>query len=128
MSKQETFEKAVKGIIAQGGASASGCTSSCRYRGENGRKCAAGQLIPDDKYAEDMEGHDVFYRPVFDVLMAEGHDVGFVNEIQRAHDASAFALGGPVPTDGEFLARFKDQAKAIASLHGLDASFLQEGV
>lgn len=36
-----------------------GLGNGCAYRGEGGRKCAIGALIPDDKYDPEFEGSDV---------------------------------------------------------------------
>lgn len=66
-------------------------SQSCMYRGPNGRRCAAGLFIPDDKYDEDFEG-----RAISDV---EGElDLGWsqsqlraLTELQAAHDNPACA-------------------------------------
>jgi len=54
MTAQEVFDKAVNGIRAQGRRSI-GSDDRCLYRGPNGLKCAVGQLIPNEEYAENME-------------------------------------------------------------------------
>jgi hypothetical protein len=58
MDNQTAFDIAYKGIIAQGGPSVmlKGGETACLYRGENGRKCAIGHLIPDEMYTSDMDG------------------------------------------------------------------------
>lgn len=68
MTAQETFDKIVSGVIAQGRPAIINVngTFRCRYRAgaiENGErivlKCAVGQIIPDAEYNSDMEIFDV---------------------------------------------------------------------
>ena len=67
MTEQETFDTVVTALREQGCQSVLCWESSlplpskqnlCRYRGENDTKCAAGHLIPDELYDENMESHD----------------------------------------------------------------------
>lgn len=53
--EQDDFDKAVGGVIAQGGF-ARDENGKCFYRGEGGLKCAVGHLIPDSAYKPEMEG------------------------------------------------------------------------
>lgn len=53
MTLQETFDKVVNGLRKQGCRSLK--NGRCRYRGDNGRKCAVGMVIPDEDYNPDME-------------------------------------------------------------------------
>jgi len=56
--QQELFNKAWLGMKSQGWQkSASGGT--CWYRSPDGKRCAVGWLIPDDKYEQWFEGHGV---------------------------------------------------------------------
>lgn len=81
---QETFDTVVTHLRTQG----SRCSSDsgdCMYR-LDGRKCAAGCLIPDDRYSPDMEGTTVLYSDVGDLLAELGHDMALVDELQTLHD------------------------------------------
>lgn len=76
----------------------------CAYRGENGAKCAAGCLIPDESYNEEMEktacwllDEDRKYvskvtldkiDEISGVLRKEGYDPEFVRALQNMHDMS----------------------------------------
>lgn len=53
---QELFDAIVSGLREQGGQSLDEMQLSCAYRGENGRKCAVGQVLPDPSYNPAMEG------------------------------------------------------------------------
>lgn len=52
---EEIFLKAYNGLASQGFVR-SMALSQCSYRGSEGRKCAAGYLIPDELYDPNMEG------------------------------------------------------------------------
>lgn len=90
-TKQETFDTVVAHLRNQG------CKSeddhgNCMYRGENGTKCAAGCLIPDDAYSPTLEGSGIFQRngemsACGTILRELGHDLHLVSELQNVHDA-----------------------------------------
>lgn len=84
-TKQEMFDIIVKGILKQGCQSIDG--KSCKYRGPNTHKCAAGLLIPDEKYSSDLEGKIAMDFPVYNIIESEGYDPFFVQEFQTIHDA-----------------------------------------
>jgi hypothetical protein len=77
-------------------------TGTCMYRSKNGLKCAAGHLIPDDKYSYDFEDHPCYlynrdgYTEEFlsvvdkisEILIDECHDAKFVCMMQEIHDSS----------------------------------------
>jgi hypothetical protein len=52
---QEIFDTVVAHLRKQGCKSLSYDGRTCQYRGEAGRMCAAGCLIPDDMYTPDLE-------------------------------------------------------------------------
>lgn len=110
MTRQELFDKVVKGLAAQGFVTAYSDVG-CSYRDDSGRKCAIGQLIPDEKYLPEFEGVGISQLgPVVDGLsgvfvpektkrLAEilrevgiplktREDVDFLFYLQRAHDNS----------------------------------------
>jgi len=57
--------------------------NQCRYRGENGTKCAGWTLIPDELYNESMEGNTVDGLPYFTNLV---EDINFLLKLQSIHD------------------------------------------
>lgn len=96
MTQQETLDIVINGLRAQGCKSigeyaskigSAETTTGCCYRGANGTKCAAGQLIPNDKYKPEMEGlicsNDNNVRAV---LLEEGHDLSLCRKLQTIHD------------------------------------------
>lgn len=56
-SEQEVFDHVAEHLLAQM-CRAESEDGDCRYRGEGGLKCAAGCLIGDDEYSEDIEERD----------------------------------------------------------------------
>lgn len=63
--------------------------SRCQYRTSDGKMCAAGCLIPDDKYTAEMEGGTVFalnrkYAGIFPDDISEGE----LTSWQSYHDNS----------------------------------------
>ena len=86
MTKQETFDRVVAHLRAQGRRSQwvqDGYTV-CRYRTPEGLQCAAGCLIPDERYSEDLEGNGV--ETLMEFFTELGHDVKLVAHLQEVHD------------------------------------------
>lgn len=63
----------------------------CCYRTDDGKRCVAGLLIPDDKYERGMEGstcHAYIVKNVLDI--PKGMSLADVGVLQTAHDDLAF--------------------------------------
>lgn len=131
-NKQEAFDRSTSGIIAQGGP-ALGHGTSCAYLAPNGRKCAAGQLIPPDKYdALAMEGKAVSapeVRAVFG-MASDDSDLNFLRALQRAHDNAAaipVKVDHPIATktrpatDKEFWPRWRANLIEVAAIFALSS-------
>lgn len=92
ISNQEQYDRVVNHLREQG------CKSyhpdqpgRCMYRGDRGRKCAAGVLIPDDLYNPMMEGHGIeqlvrIGLPLAEYFTKEGIDIKLLKELQYIHD------------------------------------------
>lgn len=97
-TKQETFNLVVKGLAAQGFERAKGPykDSSCMYRDDKGRKCAVGQLVPDEIYDPEMEvmgsiGWLSIHNPLYHWYVDSGlvdHDEDLLINLQAAHDGA----------------------------------------
>jgi hypothetical protein len=59
MNGQEAFTKVWTGLKAQGFLRALGEGGTCAYRGTEGRRCAAGILIPDAEYRPEFESKTI---------------------------------------------------------------------
>jgi len=96
----------------------------CMYRGPNGTRCAAGQLIPDDLYSPDMEN-----KPFAEILMLHSAlrrelgmqdttDAYFLDFLQnRLHDMVE-DLGAEPET---YRAYVRHLSRAVAAIYGLRA-------
>ena len=92
-SKQETFNRAYRGLAAQGFEKSVDMSGECAYRSSCGtKKCAAGHLIPDEDYSEAMERIGVWASEVWAPLKRDGHALDLVTDLQSAHDESTSPL------------------------------------
>lgn len=92
LNLQQIFDKVWIGLKSQGFYQSLE-EKSCCYRGEGGRKCAVGWLIPDDKYDPNWENTTSEYLfievPGFDQIVGVDDIVkGHLNELQRIHDCN----------------------------------------
>ena len=90
MTDQEVFDKVVLALRKQGRKSTrlNGYGQRiCRYRGDYGRKCAAGHLIPDELYDRRMESNNWFsIVMMWPGLQAIGFPGSLVYALQCIHD------------------------------------------
>lgn len=121
MTNQEIFNAVVKGIYKQGKPSVSN-DFACRYRSEDGCKCAAGLLIPDEVYTPEMEGKTSHY---LRSKLASGQSLPWtveqdplVRALQRAHDEPAKVWMGD-KDNAKFIEGFKNEALTVANIWNL---------
>jgi hypothetical protein len=114
LSRQEIFNTVATKLLAQGVAAASP-DGKCFYRGPNGTKCAAGHLIPDEKYYPTMEHKPSSNERVMQAMGIDETDKWLVRELQGAHDDELRNQGIDV---------WKKKMRFIASYYKLDPSVL----
>lgn len=84
MTKQELVDFVAVHLFTQGRQSIS--RGTCKYRGPNGLKCAAGAVLPDELYKKNLENNgwsSLTYRPrkpLPDIHMV------LISDLQRVHD------------------------------------------
>ena len=85
MTNQEAFDVMVRHLRKQGRQARRDIGGPCRYRAENGLKCAVGALIPDDEYSRSLEFHGVgeIYA---DVPSLQSIALDLLEEMQMIHD------------------------------------------
>lgn len=96
LNNQTAFNQVVRGLMKQGEPSFDAKGAHCFYRGTDGKKCAAGHLVPDELYKESMEKItiDNILDPTgshYDKELAQylsGVDIGLLTELQVIHDFS----------------------------------------
>ncbi len=81
LNTQDMFTKVYKGLQAQ--SFQQSLRGGCVYRGVNGRKCAAGHILPDEVYRRDMEGDSCYSVSEFNDLV---EDVYALRILQEIHD------------------------------------------
>lgn len=107
--KQETFDTVVKGLRKQGKKSYGSIVrkslygtdqkiSGCLYLSPEGLKCAAGMLIPPERYSTSLEGGGIAAiapngdgfeaepNAATDLMWELGHNLELVGKLQRVHD------------------------------------------
>lgn len=102
-TRQETFNIVARHLLTQNAKSYDVIVGGvCMYRDSNGLKCAAGCLIPDDRYDPSFEGCtiakfefdarrqkgaliEIF--PVGRLMVKLGHDLRLVRALQDVHDS-----------------------------------------
>jgi hypothetical protein len=95
-SYQTIFDWVTANVIKQGGRSTveeseenkeSGLEERCMYRDPYGRKCAAGWLIPDEKYNSNLENNGVDFLAEKQLLPRRYTE--FVDQLRSIHDNAA---------------------------------------
>lgn len=118
MKRQEIFEMVAKHLFQQKERSMDG---KCLYRGPNGKKCAIGILIPDEKYDPDMEGKCSYqlkeYEYDLDPAIFNTENTAFLDQLQRAHD---------LRSNWNSAENMRKALQSIANDFLLDGKFLSE--
>ena len=86
LTNQQVFYKVVTALRLQGAKSLlnpDNGSLACAYRSPDGKKCAAGHIIPDELYSPEMESKNPFGIPAFADLV---ENLTFLNDLQYAHD------------------------------------------
>jgi hypothetical protein len=87
MTNQQVFNRVVRFLRKQGCQSITKDGRSCAYRGEGGRRCAVGCLIPNRLYEASMEGAAAEFPRVKKILKALGIDIDLAMALQNVHDS-----------------------------------------
>lgn len=88
MDKQAIFNQAVKGLASQGFQRSLFKDGGCAYRGAEGRRCALGWCIPDERYDAAFEGQGPHDEGVLRMVGAQraSETIDFLEALQDAHD------------------------------------------
>lgn len=135
-SDQAVFDHVVTSLVKQGQPSMTlrkhGLGLVCAYRGQDGRKCAAGWCIADEEYSELMEGGRIRSLIGADSgvktgVKPLGHlfpHAALLDDLQRAHDDPAVdeRMFGP------WLQAFVTKARTIADKYKLKESALNNAI
>jgi hypothetical protein len=123
-SKQEIFDKVVNHLKTQGG-KAVDIEGNCLYRDPAGRSCAAGCLIPDDIYEQEIgSAHNSLG---FAGLVSLSPPVKSLFETVQEGAANAVELVRSLQLvhDGEKVTDWKSRLSVLAARHGLNTTVLE---
>jgi hypothetical protein len=81
-SAQEVFDQITEHLLTQQKRSVAG--PGCMYKTTDGLRCAAGCLISDEEYREEMEGYD--WRGILDTFSIANNHMALIVSMQRLHD------------------------------------------
>ena len=130
IAAQELFDYITSKVLEQGrpslktNPSLGGTSAVCVYRGQDGAKCAAGHVIPDAWYCEELEGQaadGVLERePRLEASLAP--HLSLLLDLQGAHDSAyqASVLHSKRPT---FMEGFIRRAIHVAQEYNLNHAF-----
>lgn len=131
MTPQEAFDQSTRGIIAQGGPAMTGPHRSYRAPQPDGtvRKCAAGQLLPDEAYDPAMEGKRAHLflnklSPIWGLDLQRDKEI-FLDSLQSAHDEAAKFGGKPVELS-DFWSAWKTALARVAKEYNLNPAVITE--
>ncbi len=85
MTNQEAFSRVVLHLRKQGEPAMDG--EVCKYRSEQGTRCAIGALLTDAEYLPEMENNSI--RTIshdYKLPSLDGLDIEFLVRLQRIHD------------------------------------------
>lgn len=117
MDTKELLTKSIVGVIEQGNGSFNISKTGaveCKYRANDGSKCAVGQLISDDSYDESIEPSTII-NPDGIVVTAVNLSIGrelslneihYLRVVQESHDVAAMHS---YRLDMSFIEYFKDE-------------------
>lgn len=95
MTNQELFDTVAAHLLRQHARSTRPFTQSpanCAYRGDGGRKCAIGVLIPDERYTVALEGQNVYTPDVLNAAQLDTsipHQGVLAGRLQWIHDCNS---------------------------------------
>ena len=127
MNLQEIYDKTVRALHAQGGPSirmGNHRHPVCAYRGQGGRKCAAGVHIPDEAYVPGME-----MLHMADIFRPLGFDHGqllLLTALRRAHDTSTANQHGTDYATMPFKDTFPKSLRDVANHFHLSSRTVDE--
>lgn len=87
LTNQEIFDKVAKHLITQSAKSINHPDWFCRYRADNGLKCAVGCLIKDEDYRSDIEGQSICQISKVFTNIDIDESIELLRSLQHCHDS-----------------------------------------
>ena len=128
LADQEMFDTVAKHLFTQGRPAISPSEGTCKFRTNDGLKCAAGCLIPDDLYRTWLEGGDVYNSYVWTIFRDNiTTNQLLLYDLQKAHDEGvrkAFRSATRAP-QWESTEAMRARLRTVALNYGLNADILE---
>lgn len=129
ISMQEYFDRAYKGVIAQGKGAYDSLEGTCVYLTKDGAKCNVGQLIPKSKYRKKLEPltpYSLVEEKIIPGVKTTNflRESSFLKSLQDAHDQSCFS-GSTRLSGAAFISKYKNWMKALAHKYNLNTKVMQ---
>lgn len=115
-TRQELFDNAYKGVVAQGRPAYDDATDSCMYRGPDNTKCGIGHSIPNYKYRKAMENRGATADVILTAARIAPEDTTFARRLQACHDDAAISTS----TLPQFLESFNRRMTVLAQSYHLE--------
>jgi hypothetical protein len=117
MNMQQLFDQVAIHMVQQNAKSVDDDGDICLYRGSGRLKCAAGVLIPNELYDDNMEGQSIgqvlaHYPALQERLGLDEQQVNLLSDLQQIHDDEE-------PAD------WREHLRVAALDHGLSAAVLR---
>lgn len=135
MKAQEIFNRAVRRLIKQGVPATTEYAEGCRYRTDDGRRCAIGHLLPTKVYKPTMENNSV-RRLVWKFPEVEPYVLAsdlppevalrLAGGLQDAHDSQAENMVAGYIEPEEWLSGFRARARLLGEKFKLDTTCCKE--
>lgn len=116
-TKQEMFNDAAKGLLAQGQPARNAKTTMCQYRTPEGLKCAVGQLIPDELYRPEFDVYVTLTEMCEEIQLCPEDLTSFAYDLQFAHDYA---------DKHDWLKDWKASMIRLGTQHNLDTTLVQD--
>lgn len=104
MTDQELYSRVRAHLLTQRARSMNG--RQCAYRGEDGRKCAIGCLIPDERYSLDLESWSSYETAVRAAAGITYAQLDLASALQELHDDERRPIDEWEPALNNIAARF----------------------
>lgn len=126
MTNQEAFDKAVPKIIKQGRRSISGNT--CKFRSENGDRCAVGMMFPKSQYKPYFDDSGSILLIMEEVPALKGTTMKFLRAMQHAHDNADDGFNKIDCNRKQFRKEFAKAARKVARRFKLKVGALDKAM
>jgi len=121
IGKQEAFDIALNGVIAQGRRSFDEYNDACVYNDKMGGRCAIKHIVENKLPGIALSEGSIASAALgyASIEVSDREMISFFEDLQSIHDAETFFQSEERP-DEEYIRHFKDQMRSFAGQCGLE--------